>query len=125
MLTLPICCSCPICGVNYLRITKHPSISGEAGSAECAVANLELVDKARDYDVLVCIAVEISDDWSSVDAGGHLRRPFELYVLRARAFARFLVTAARLRQCVCGGHTRDIQDRLHLKVVVVLARDSL
>ena len=65
--------------------------------AQLGIADLELIDKTGDYDVFMRVAVQISYDWSSVDAGRHLCRPFELYVLRARAFAWFLVTAAKLR----------------------------
>lgn len=61
-------------------------------------ADLELIDETWHYDVLMRVAIQIGNDWSSINAGRHLRRPFELYVLRARAFARFLVTAATLCQ---------------------------
>ena len=103
-MTLPVSCFCTICSVNYLRkalpqSTVNKCVRGQAGPAEVVgIADLELVDEARHYDVFMCVAIQIGNDWSSVNAGRHLCRPFELYVLRARAFARFLVTAATLRQ---------------------------
>lgn len=57
------------------------------------------------------VAIKIGNEGSSVYAGRHLCRPLELYVLRARAFARFLVTAATLRQPpILGSNTYDNVD---------------
>ena len=69
------------------------------------------------------VAIQIGNDWSSVNAGRHLCRPFDLHVLRARAFARFLVTAATLRQPpILGGNTHHTDfGRLPLELIDVLS----
>ena len=87
------------------------------------IADLELIDKTGDYDVFMRVAVQIGDNRSSVYAGRHLCRPFELYVLWARAFARFLVTAAILRQArILERIIQDMQSvQLPLELIDVLS----
>ena len=66
---------------------------------QCQVTtHLELIDKRGDYNIFVRIAVQVSNSRSSINTGRRLCRPFELYVLRARAFAWFLVTALMVGQ---------------------------
>ena len=128
VVTFPICCFCTICSVNYLRkavpqSTVNRCVRVQAGPAEeVGIADLELIDETRHYNVFMRVAIQIGNDWTSVNAGRHLCRPFELYVLRARAFARFLVTAATLRQpSILGGDTHDrISEQLPLEMTEVL-----
>ncbi len=100
MLTLPICCSCPVCCVKHLQTrVLHTKPSKLQLKPTSPVARrieefyLELIDEGRDYDVLVRVAVKISDRRSGINAGRHLSCPFQLDILGTHAVTWLLVTA--------------------------------